>query len=250
MFKRAVKVNGKNLPASILGDHAKKHRYYYEDTPAEERQWRATLFPLYPAMSYRSAVKGMISRLDTKANSFEPVHGAMNTLFQKNRPWDDLAYLVLCLALFGRDADAQGLSIDALIEGIDSGQLDPEKLVSVLERLCRTNWVKLNRPVPALIQVAQVSPLHAYIVADVLSKWLPTIDPKRRALGDLLDVSLQSMALANSGTGPVFQAYLESFKGSSKAAKTAKSILKLPELSATDRPDLRSMAISSRLQFV
>lgn len=250
LFKRVVSVNEKRLPTGMLGQHPIRKRYHYEDVTAEERQWRATLFPLYPAMSYRSAIRGMISRIDTKSNSFEPVHGAMNALFQKNRPWSEMAYLVLCLALFGRDADAQRLSIDALVEGIDSGQLDPERFVSILERLSRTDWVKLNRPGPAMLQVAQVSPLHAYIIADVLSKWLPKLETKRRALGDLLDVSLQSMALANSGVRPVFRVYLESFNGSSKAAKVAKSILKLPDVSTEDRSDLRSMAIRSRLRYV
>jgi hypothetical protein len=38
-------------------------------------------------------------------------------LFQRNRPWDEPAHLLLCLGLLAKEVDVRDLAIDALIDG-------------------------------------------------------------------------------------------------------------------------------------
>ncbi len=250
LFKRSSSILEFNMPAVMLGHHPRPNRYHYEDRSSQDRQWYPKLFPLYPAMSYRSAIRGMVSRIDDKANSFEPVHGSLDALFQKNRPWGELGHLVLALGMFGRDADAQGLSIDALIEGTESGQFDPYLMAEIFTKLSDAAWIKLTRPNPSLKQAAQVSKLHAFVLSEMLETWLPNVDRKKRGLGDCLDSLLFAASFAEIGLGQEIEHYLRGFSGSSKAAKISKELLKLGPRNEKSIIIMRHQAINARIQFI
>ena len=161
-----------------------------------------------------------------------------------------MGHLVLALGLLGRDADAQGLSVDALIEGVESGQLDPYILSDTFTRLSDCNWVKLIRPNSSLKQAAQISKLHSYVISQMLDHWLPNIDCKKRGLGDLLDTLLFSLSFAQIGLSDTMRKYLQGFSGSSKAAKAAKQLLKLESPKDNVLEIIRAEAIEHRLKII
>jgi len=248
LLQKQIKIEQGLLPASILCQFDSLE--WYDEPTANIKAWHTTLFPLYTRESYINTIPVITCRIDDKANSFQQVHGAFNALFQKNRPWGDTGHLILALGLLGRDADAQGLSLDALIEGPESGQLDPYLLADTFTKLSNANWVKLSRPKPNLEQAAQTSGLHAYIISEILSRWLPNVDRKRRGLSDCLECLLHSASLAGVGLSDEVRQYLRGFSGSSKAAKVAKTLLTLKPIDQDILETIRHQAIESRLRWV
>ena len=121
-------------------------------------------------------------KMDDESINLAPWFGFLQSLFQKNRPWGEAGHLLLCLGLVGKDADVKGLAVDALIEGIEGRVFDPRAFVEVMTRLCEGQWVKLNRLSEGLLQVAQVSALHARVVSEALQAWLPLLDLKQRGV--------------------------------------------------------------------
>lgn len=89
-------------------------------------------------------------------------------MFQPERPWGEIGHLLLCIGLIGKDADARGLAVDALIEGINARLFDPALFAATIVQLARGEWVKSNRLGEALILVVPLSPLHAAVVSDAL----------------------------------------------------------------------------------
>jgi hypothetical protein len=167
----------------------------------------------------------LVQRMDENSSNWTPSFGFLSALFQRNRPWGEAGHLLLCLGLIGNDADAKGLAVDALIEGIDNRTFDPGIFAQTMSRVAAGEWVKYNRLGEALMQALPVSDLHAQVISDALENWLPSVDFGQKNVFHVLECLIESQALAKQPLAPTTKAALEKIEGSGKAAKLAKRLL-------------------------
>ncbi|MEO1241050.1 MAG: DUF6493 family protein [Pseudomonadota bacterium] len=213
-------------------------------------QWLFYLWPQNPTPVYALGVDKLMRRIDDDGSNDEPGHGFLYGLFQKNRPWGELGHLILLMGLIGKDADPRGLSIDATIEGIESGQLDPNLMAQVLTKVSDGGWIKLNRLSQALSQIISVSPLHALIISDILQGWLPNADMKMRSMFEVLSVLLDCLSMTGTPLSNRCVDMFSSIKGSSKTAKTAKKLVELKFDNTLSETTLRGAVVDARARFI
>lgn len=216
------------LPSAALNRHAASGRYWSGDLQLLwVSEWLATIWPHNPAASYVKGVRRLAARVDENSSSWSPSSGFFQALFQRGRPWGEMGHLLLCVGLIGKDADARGLSVDALIEGIDARLFDPALFAATLVRLAEGEWVKFNRLGEALMLVVPVSRLHATVVGDALQHYLPKADLRQKNLFHLLEVIVEAQASTGQKLTDAVRAALATLDGGSKAAKIAKQLLSL-----------------------
>ncbi len=214
------------LPSAALTRNLDSERYGAGDLNATWiAQWLAHLWPQNPAGACLKGVAKLHERIDEDSNGWEPRHGFMRVLFQRNRPWREAGHLLLCLGLAGKDADTKGLAVDALIEGIEGRLFDPERFAVVLGRLAEGEWVKFNRIADGLMLAIQVSDLHAAVVAQALEKILPRLDFRQKNAFRLLEVLVEAQAVSARPLSEEAREAVCRIDGSGKAAKLAKRIL-------------------------
>lgn len=188
--------------------------------------WLSYQWPLCPDAAFITGVRQLVARIDMDGSNWEPGFGFLYGLFQKNRPWRTAGHLLVCIGLVGKDADARGLAIDALIAGIENGCVDISLLSETLVKLSDGEWLKLNRLGDNLLQVSQVSILHSWVVSDVIQKWLLKVDIKQRYLFRMLEVLREAQFTVRQPLNLKTMEKLKEFKGSAKAAKVARELLK------------------------
>ncbi|MEL6706746.1 MAG: DUF6493 family protein [Pseudomonadota bacterium] len=188
-------------------------------------QWLFYIWPQDVTGAYFRATSSLMSRIDEDTSSWSPSHGYFDALFVRGRPWGEGGHLVLCLGLVGKDADAKGLAIDAMIEGIDNGAFQPTRFARIMQKLSDAEWVKLNRLGASLTQVAQTSPLHSNAMSQAMQLWLPSFDFAQRGAFHVLESLSEAQASSGLPLSQGVRANLETLKGSSKAAKLAKTLL-------------------------
>jgi hypothetical protein len=188
-------------------------------------QWLAFIWPQDPSASHIKGVTKLILRMDENSSNWTPGHGYFQALFQKNRPWREPGHLLLCFGLIGKDADAKGLAVDAMIEAIEGGWFDPEVFAAIMTRLGEAEWIKLNRLADGLMAVIQVSALHASVVSEGLQRWLPKLDLQQKNAFRLLEVLVEAQALVKRPLRDEAQAVLRRITGSGKAAKIARQLM-------------------------
>lgn len=187
-------------------------------------QWLSFIWPQNPAAACMRGVTRLMLRTDDSSSSWSPSHGFLQSLFQRGRPWREPGHLLLCVGLVGKDADARGLAIDALIEGIDARLFDPDVFAATIARLAEGAWIKYNRLGDALMPVVHVSPLHAHAVSEALQRWLPNLELTQKNAFRLLEVLVEAQALTNEPIKADIRTLLKGLTGSSKAAKIAKQL--------------------------
>jgi hypothetical protein len=189
-------------------------------------QWLAYVWPQNPAGAQMKGASKLAQRIDGDSSNLEPGFGFLQSLFQKNRPWGEAGHLLLCVGLVAKDADVKGLALDALIEGVEGRVFDPHVFADVMKRLCEGQWVKLNRLSEGLLQVAHVSGLHAQAVSEALQAWLPHLDFEERGAAHVLEVLVEARAITRRPLADPAQAVLRGVRGSGKAARLAKDLLR------------------------
>jgi len=205
-------------------------------------------WPQCPNAAYIVAVEDLMQRVDEDSSSWEPNFGYLDGLFQKNRPWLEPGHLLLCIALSVKDADVRGLAIDAMIEGIEAGSFDVDLGTGVLVKLVSGGWLKLNRLGDNLMTVAETSPLHAWVVGALIQQWLQQVDTKQRYMFRMLEVLLEAQSTVGRALDPKTQEALKTLKGSSKAAKIAKTLLKITDTASSNiDAELKNQALNGRL---
>jgi len=164
------------------------------------------------------------------------------------RAWLEPGHLLLCIALSVKDADVRGLAIDAMIEGIEAGSFDVDLGAGVFVKLAAGGWLKLNRLGDNLMTVAETSPLHAWVVGALIQQWLQQVDVKQRYLFRMLEVLLEAQSTVGRALDPKTQEALKTLKGSSKAAKIAKTLLKIMDTASGNiDAELKNQALNGRL---
>ncbi|GAG06901.1 unnamed protein product, partial [marine sediment metagenome] len=121
------------------------HWNYYGVSGAWELQWHSFVWPLNADPYLRAGIHSFMRRLDEQSSSFEPNYVYLEPLFEKNRPFNELAGLAAWLGLISRDADARGAALDLLIEAIEDGRAHPDPMGDILMRLFSSGWNRLNR---------------------------------------------------------------------------------------------------------
>ena len=214
------------LPTAALNRQSgKKQQFFGETNVPWVAQWLSYIWPQNPSAAYIKAAIKLADRMDEDASSWEPRHGHFHALFQRNRPWLEPGHLLLAIGLSAKDADVRGLAVDALIEGIGERRFDPERFASVMARLVEGEWIKLGRLGDALMQAVPVSDLHATVIGDALLQWLPRLDFKQKNSFRLLEVLVETQAIAGRPLDEPARAALMSCTGSGKAAKLARQLL-------------------------
>ncbi len=244
-----AKTKWRRLPPAAL-NRLKERKYFWSGdlTTTWASQWLTHQWPLRPHGAYVTGVRALMDRIDDDSSNWSPGFGYFHGLFQKNRPWLAPGHLLLCLGLAGKDADSRGLAVDAMIEGIEAGQLDPKLFAGTLEDLAQGGWLKLNRLGETLMQVLQASPLHAWVVSEALQHWLATTDLKQRNMFCVLEALLEAQALAGRPLDEALRQALANLKGGSKAAKLAKKILEVSDRTPSASQTAKHLAIASRLK--
>lgn len=214
-----------SLPTAALNRGMDTKRYWSGEMNSPwVAQWLSFVWPQNPAASCMRGVTRLMLRTDDNSSSWSPSQGYFQPLFQHGRPWGEPGHLLLCLGLVGKDADARGLAIDALIEGIDARLFDPELFASSIARLAEGEWIKFNRLGDALMPIVQISPLHAAIVSEALQRWLPKLDLRQKNTFRLLEVLVEAQALTNKPLREDTRNVLAATKAGGKAARIAKQL--------------------------
>jgi hypothetical protein len=167
----------------------------------------------------------LMLRTEDNSSNWWPSHGYFQPLFQRGRPWREPGHLLLCIGLISKDADARGLAIDALIEGVDARLFDPGLFASTLARLAEGNWIKLNRVADALKAVAQVSTLHAAIMGEAVQQWVPQIDLQQKNAFQILEVLVETQSVTERPLRETARVALGNLAGNARAARLAKQLI-------------------------
>lgn len=220
-----------DLPTAAVSRPSRSRRFWSSElNTVWVSQWLGTLSPLDPSGAFFASSQALIARIDEDSSSWSPAYGFLDVLFVKGRPWGEGGHLLLCLALIGKDADAKGLALDAMIEGIDRRVFDPDQFGEVMGKLLAGGWVKLNRLGAVLTQVARTSPDHALAVGLGLQDALSEFDLSQRNSHHLLEALVEVQAVVPRPLTDSVTKRLEAVQGKGKAAKLAKQLLKASAL--------------------
>src|SRR5207248_9813408 len=144
------------LPTAAINRRMEAKRYWSgELNTTWVAQWLAYIWPQNPAAAHIKGAIRLMERMDGNSSNWTPGFGYFQALFQHNRPWREAGHLLLCLGLVGKDADAKGLAVDAMIEGIEMRRFDPALFASTMAGLAEGEWIKFNRLGDALMLVVQ-----------------------------------------------------------------------------------------------
>jgi len=226
-FRIPIVPDWKDLPTAALNQGT------YEDflEPLElsrpwVTQWLCYVWPQNPSASYMRGAQSLAERIDSNSSTWNPSRGYFHALFQRGRPWREPGHLLLCLGLVGKDADARGLGIDALIEGIDWRLFDPEIFASTIIRLVEGGWIKFSRLADALMPVIQVSQLQALVVSEALQQIVTKIELQQKNAFRLLEVLVEAQAMTGKPLPYATRQMLAGMRGSGKVAKIAKQLIR------------------------
>ncbi|MCK4711115.1 MAG: hypothetical protein KAU21_21060, partial [Gammaproteobacteria bacterium] len=254
--KVMVKVNHslalKDLPSYLLSWFDRKS--IYQNTNFSSHwliHWGIMTWPANINGSMSRAACHFITRTDEKGSSYEPNYAFLEPVFYKDTNWSEMVRLAIWTALISLDADAKGMAIDLLIQGIDDGRAHPEQLSNTFISLSSGGWVKPNRLSSALTQVAQVSDLHGFVCLKILEPYLLKHDEKTKNMHQIMELMLALyIELGLQPEGDLVEK-LKAIKGTSKKAKAAKSLLSIEANNENNRWQQAILqAVEARLTHV
>jgi hypothetical protein len=211
-------------------------------------RWLSMIWPLQADAAFATGVRALFGRIDMDSAATAPNFAHVEPLFEPDRPWSELGILALWLSLLVRDADARGLAVDALVEGIEDGRAHPAPLADVLCRLAESGVAKPNRLTESLTRVADVSPLHRLVVAEILEALIARGALPARGLHQPLALLHDASIQLGRPVGAHARPQLEAIRGSGKAAKLARALLALePHAECAEQGEALAQALESRL---
>lgn len=220
---------------------------YFGGTTAWQNAWLFTLTPLNRLGATLGAAKALGDSVDEDATRTTHKYSFFHHLFGDDMVWGAATHLILCLGLCRKEVDGRGMAVDAFIHGIERGRIDTNLMATQLVALSQEPWIKLNRLTQSLKTVSDNSPLHAYVVSEILQKWLAKTDLKTRQMFMALEILLNALTITKQPLSNPMQEALSVLKGSSKAAKTAKALLGLKHNDPAMNDYIRALAIAGRL---
>lgn len=235
-----------SLPTSLLSIDAYKYRYFAWGE-ATFVNWIIEQWPAMPDAVHMQGAKNITVRLNEDGDSVISGYGFFDGLFPPRQYWHPPAHLVLVLGLLARNADVKAISVDAMIYGIEKGLFEPDQWVTTLLHLQTGGWVKVGRLKDTLTPLVQTSALHAFVVSDILQSWLSQTDLSARNMFAPLEILLEAQSTIRQPLSDNVKTALADLKGSSKAAKLAKTILSLDYDDVDMRAHIKSLAIEGRM---
>lgn len=227
LLGRKQSAEWEGIPTAAIHQHKPKAEYHWfgELNTTWVAQWLAYIWPQHPDYVLYRGARQLMQRIDGNASNWTPSHGFFKALFVRGRPWGEAEHLLATLGLAGKDADARGLAVDAIIEGIDTQQFNPVHFAKVMAQVSAGEWLKYNRLGDSLKQVVQVSPVHASAIGAALQKWLPDFNLGQRNAFHVLEVLVEAQAIAPQSLSEENLKILGKPKGKTKIAKLAQQLL-------------------------
>ena len=227
-FDDAISNNRDRLSLPLLPASSLSQRRGRPDSgemhSAPMTQWEAGHWPANPDGFYCTGATMVLARLDDKSSVDAPNHAYLHPLFEPTRPWSGAACLLAMLGLVSKDADVNGLAMDAVIEAVGDGRADGGRLGGALAGLADPRVLKLNRLAASLGEVSRVSPLHALAAAEMLQAVMAAYEELPRDAHHGLQLLRELMIDLGLGPGERLRAKLAGVTGGGKAAKLAREI--------------------------
>jgi hypothetical protein len=219
-------LNTPETPTALLHGHQNQYAPYWVNA-AWLYHWASMIWPANPDAVLSTGAHTMVVRNNEPASTTAPYHAFFHPLFMPDLPLSEMARLALWVGLVGRDADARGTAIDALIQAIHDGRAHPQPFAHTLIKLAAGGWLKINRLAESLAEVARLSPAHAAFTAEVLDQWLASLEKLPRDGYHALELLLERKTQLGLQPNEQSQKLLTTLKGTSKSAKAAKKLLAL-----------------------
>lgn len=242
----------KDLPSYLLSWFDRKSIYQNINFSSHWLiHWGIMTWPANINGSMSRAACHFVGRVDEKGSSYEPNYAFLEPVFYKDTNWTEMVRLAIWTALVSLDADAKGMAIDLLIQGIDDGRAHPEQLSNTLISLSSGGWVKSNRLSSALTRVAQVSDLHGFVCLKILEPYLYNQDEKTKNLHQTMELMLALYIELGFQPESDLVEKLKAVKGTSKKAKAAKALLSIEANNENNRWQQAILeAVETRLSHV
>lgn len=190
-------------------------------------EWFGSVWPLNHDPWYAYAVQPLSLRMDDGGSREAPYHAFLDGLFEHNRAWSEPAHLVLAMGLVTKAADTRGLALDALIEGIENGYADLDKLSEIFIRFQHGECLMAGRFAEAFRQVAAVSELHRWWAATLVCAVIGAMDDLPKDAHHLLELAVECLVPLGSSLPAAAASVLAAKKGASKTAKLARRLTEL-----------------------
>ena len=241
-----------DIPSAGLNLHFLQFHSFYTTWISS---WCTQQWPLCPDGAYMTGVFHASSFHHSPLNPYTQ-YGVYSGLLQKNRPWHEVGHLLVCSGLVEENIDTRRIAIDVLINGIENGCFDPKMFADACINLygARSFMESWNRsPIPhrlgaSLLNVSQVSLLHAWAISEALQHWLPFTDLTQRHVHKVLEALLESQATIKQPLRSETIDILKTLKGNNKAAKVTKHILALNDHDSSIVEQVKKLAVVYRLQ--
>jgi hypothetical protein len=189
------------------------------------RAWQEEIWPANLDAVFVEAIHSLRLRVNMPASAFEPNHLYLRPLLQCDRPWNELAYLAVWVALLSKDPGSRGMAIDVIIAAIEDGRAQLQ--VDVLLKLAQGSWVKLKRLADAAREIARVSPRHAWWIAELLVGFVAALKSWSTDVQHLLALLLELFTELQLGLDDCSREQLQAIKATGKSAKLLNSLLSL-----------------------
>ncbi|MFC1849494.1 DUF6493 family protein [candidate division CSSED10-310 bacterium] len=191
-------------------------------------RWTATVWPGARESFFAAAAVHIASNIDWWEAQWQN-KALLEPLLEAGTPLREMGLLLLTLGLAAKEPGEYGLATDAAIAAIEDGRLGSDNLGQMLSKLLPTGLIKPGRLYKTLRDVSSVSPVHTAVVKLALQQCLlGELKDKPRDFSKIL-VLLKELCidLQHGVIEDEHRSFLQGIKGSSKAAKAAKMILKL-----------------------
>jgi|GEM_PF-2545561 len=218
---------------------------YWSPTPRRSyAQWPAG------TESYSlSAFRSMLTNIDWQ-ETFHDNWQHLVQLLDPDFPLGQIASLLLATGLGCKHTTEHSMATDVAIAAIDDGRLTDENLGDALRVLFASRLVPPGRWQKTLGDVARASTLHAYLVQRAICQSLQgNKDDAPKNPAPYLELLVElTLSLGTSIEDEEARNFLAQFKGSSKAAKAAKTLLAQDgKLSAGKTSEIMQLAIEGRI---
>jgi hypothetical protein len=203
----------------------------------------ASQWPLNSDATLAKACCQLMARLDDKSSVLDPVAGILSPLKAVDRGWTEMARTALWLGLLGRDDQARGLALDALIEGITDGRADARALGETFAQIASGGWLKIRRLIGSLRDAARTSILAERVVAGILDHFIASWHSYPRDANQVLNLQLELLKNLDQGLSPAARTVLFNLEAEGTTAKLARQLWQLEW--NPNSPALRQSAIEA-----
>lgn len=225
---------------------ASLHHLPCRPAPAYVYPYMATQWPMKLDWYWCLATKGLSKRVESGSSVEEPYGRFLLPLLEQDQPLTQMAARALWIATVSKDGNSRSAAIEVWIAMIETDRIDGATLAMAIGEVSQGGWVKLNRIGEVLADVAAVSPLHAWVVGEVLDAYLASFESFPRGIAPLLDLLDECNERLGRTVSEPLGGALQQVK-SGKAKSTAKSLLNRPDQVTSEREAAVAAALKARM---